>query len=202
MTEKALYKLAMEISGEDPARRGMIYGPAPYWYGGREVTGWFIIGKYSVLGVPEQIKWMRACPNENEVKLMFAAARPLIPPEGVDAAGYDISPLMLRKGIRAVTGGKYSHQVIYKPAGGVPALDARLLLRNLEAMKSRTVWFYEEGVKFGNYSTSFKPAYVFELGDADCPGAVWSALLPVNTAYDGPVGFTDCETHEHLLPHD
>ena len=202
MTEKALYKLAMDISGEDPARRGMIYGPAPYWYGGREVTGWFIIGKYSVLGVPEQIRWMRACQNETEVKRMAAAARPLIPPEGVDAAGYDISPLMLRKGIRAVTGGKYSHRVCYKHAEGVPALDARLLLRNLEAMKSRTVWFYEEGVKFGNCSTSFKPAYVFELGDADCFGAVWSALLPVNLAGDWPLGFTDVETHENLAPHD
>ena len=169
MTEKGLYKLAMGISGEDPARRGMIYGPAPYWYGGREVSGWFAIGKYSVLGVPDYIRWMRACPNENEVMRMFAAARPLIPPEGVDAAGYDISPDMLRKGIRAVTGGKYNHQVIYKHAGGVPALDARLLLRNLEAMKSRTVWFYEDGVKFGKYSNSFRPAYVFELGDADCP---------------------------------
>ena len=202
MTEKALYKLAMDISREDPARRGMIYGPAPYCYGGREVNGWFVIGKYSVLGVPEQIKWMRAAQNEIEVKRMVAAARPLIPPEGVDAVGYEIIPLMLRKGIRAVTGGKYSHQVIYKPAEGLPALDARLLLRNLEAMKSRTVWFYEDGVKFGKYSTSFRPAYVFEMGDADCPGAIWSALLPVNLAYDGPAGFTDCETSEYLAPHD
>lgn len=202
MTEKALYNLAMEISGEDPAQRGKIYGPTAYWYGGREVLGWFVIGKYTVMGVPDHIRWMSSCADETTNKRMFAVARPFIPPEGVDAAGYDISPLMLRKGIRAVTGGKYSHQVIYKPAEGVPALDARLLLRNLEAMKSRTIWFYAEGVKFGKHSNSFKPAYVFELGDADCPGAIWSALLPVILAYDGPVGFTDCETSEHLAPYD
>ena len=210
MTEKALYKLAMEISGEDPSQRGKIYGPMPYWYGGREVEGWFVIGKYTVLGVPEHIRWMSACPDETTNKRMFAAVRPFIPHEGVSAAGYDIKPDMLRKGIRAVTGGKYSHGVVYQHNEYVPALNARLLLRNLEALKSRTVWIYADDVKYGPcwiyaddvkygpWQAGFRPAYMFEMGDADCPGAVWVAQLPVNLAYDGGAGFTDCETKERL----
>ena len=187
----------MEISGEDPAQRGKIFGPMPYWYGGREVEGWFVIGKYTVLGVPDHIRWMSACADENANKRMFAAARPFIPREGVSAAGYDITPAMLRKGIRAVTGGKYSHDVVYKHNDNTPALNARLLLRNLEALKSRTIWVYEDPVQYGPYQTGFRPAYIFELGDADYPGAIWIAQLPINTAYDA-VGFTDCVTKERL----
>lgn len=197
MKKKALFDLAMEISAEDPARRGMIYGPAPYWDGGEVTEGYFIIGKWSVMGVPEHIPGMRLCPDENANRRMIAAASVFVPPDGADAAGYNIKPAMLRKGIRAVTLGRYSHDVVYRYSGECPAFNARLLLRNLEALKSSIFWVYTDPVEYaGKTNMHFRPGYVFELGDADYPGAVWVAQLPMN--YDGPAGFTDCVTKEHL----